>query len=31
VTASVVDGLNKKFAANPAGTAPAAADSTAKK
>lgn len=31
VTASVVDGLNKKFAANPTGMTPAPADSTAKK
>lgn len=32
VTASVVDGLNKSYAANPAGAvAPAAADTTAKK
>jgi outer membrane protein len=31
VTASVVEGLNKKYAATAAGTTPAAADSTAKK
>lgn len=31
VTASVVDGLNKDYLANPAGAAPAAADTTAKK
>jgi len=31
VTASVVDGLNKKFAANPTGMTPSPADSTAKK
>ncbi|WP_343855150.1 OmpH family outer membrane protein [Algoriphagus jejuensis] len=31
VTASVVDGLNKKYAANPSGVTPTAADSTAKK
>lgn len=31
VTASVVEGLNKKYAANPAGATPAPADSTAKK
>lgn len=31
VTASVVDGLNKKYAANPTTAAPAATDTTAKK
>lgn len=31
VTSSVVEGLNKKYAANPAGATPAATDSTAKK
>ena len=31
VTASVVDGLNKKYAANPTTAAPAAADTTTKK
>lgn len=31
VTASVVEGLNKKYAANPTGATPAAADTTAKK
>ena len=31
VTASVVEGLNKKYATNPAGAAPVAADTTAKK
>jgi outer membrane protein len=31
VTASVVEGLNKKYAGNPTGTTPAAADTTAKK
>ncbi len=31
VTASVVEGLNKKYAGNPAGATPAAADTTAKK
>lgn len=31
VTASVVEGLNKKYTANPAGATPAAADSTVKK
>jgi outer membrane protein len=31
VTASVVEGLNKKYAANPAGATPASADTTSKK
>lgn len=31
VTASVVEGLNKKYAANPTGATPAAADTTSKK